>query len=158
VTWNVWEMYRVVMPGPCMPVTATQTGTVHLHDDAPGRWCRIGDRPDLHRTTELLEDNSAHKAKSAGRSTPAGGCDALTPSTSFGVSAGHYPFFRVVSRRRIQRFRRSARFLRRVRFPAAPPEKGRRDAALFLSSSVLSSTFSSDTVAPNTVQLTLVAC
>jgi hypothetical protein len=68
VAWNVREMYPVVVPGPCMPVTATKTGTVHLHDDAPRRWCRIGNRPDIHRTTELLEDNSAHEAKSAGRS------------------------------------------------------------------------------------------
>ena len=72
VTWNVWERYPVVMPGPCMPITATKTGTVHLHDDAPRRWCRIGDRPDIHRTTELLEHNCAHEAKSAGRSAETG--------------------------------------------------------------------------------------
>jgi hypothetical protein len=44
----------------------------------------------------------------------------LTPSTPFGVSAGHITSFRVVSRRPIQRFRRSRVFLERVRFPAAP--------------------------------------
>jgi Transmembrane protein of unknown function (DUF3556) len=46
------------------------------------------------------------------------------------VSAGHLAYFRVVSRREFARLRSSARFLRRVRFPAAPPVKGRRDAAL----------------------------
>ena len=34
VTWNVWEIYPVVVSGPCMPVTATKTGAVHLHDNA----------------------------------------------------------------------------------------------------------------------------
>lgn len=46
----------------------------------------------------------------------------LTPSTPFGVSAGRPALFRVVSRSRIRRFRSSAQFLQRVRFPAAPPE------------------------------------
>ena len=34
VTWNVREKYPVVVPGPCMPVAATKTGAVHLHDNA----------------------------------------------------------------------------------------------------------------------------
>ena len=36
VTWYVGKMYPVVVPGPCMPVTAAKAGTVHLHDDARG--------------------------------------------------------------------------------------------------------------------------
>ena len=47
----------------------------------------------------------------------------LMASTPFGVSAGHFTLFRVVSRSPIQRFRRSPRLLQRVRFPAAPPLK-----------------------------------
>jgi hypothetical protein len=47
---------------------------------------------------------------------------------TFRVFAGHFECFRVVSRSQIQRFRSSARFLKGVRFPAAP-QKGRRDAA-----------------------------
>jgi hypothetical protein len=42
---------------------------------------------------------------------------------TFRVSAGHFACFRVVSRSQIQRFRSSARFLKGVRFPAAPPLK-----------------------------------
>jgi hypothetical protein len=36
VTWHVGKMYPVVVPGPCMPVTAAKAATVHLHDDARG--------------------------------------------------------------------------------------------------------------------------
>jgi hypothetical protein len=54
---------------------------------------------------------------------------------TFRVFAGHFECFRVVSRSQIQRFRSSARFLKGVRFPAAP-QKGRRDAALLLWRSV----------------------
>jgi hypothetical protein len=46
----------------------------------------------------------------------------LTPSTPFGVSAGRFTSFHAVSRHQTQRFRTSADFLQRVRFPAAPPE------------------------------------
>jgi hypothetical protein len=42
---------------------------------------------------------------------------------TFGVSAGRFAYFRVVSHRRFSCFRSSARFLRLVRFPAAPPGK-----------------------------------
>jgi hypothetical protein len=61
VTGDVRECYPVVMACPCVPVTATETGGVHLDNHAPGRWRRIGDRPDVHRTTELLEDRRAHE-------------------------------------------------------------------------------------------------
>ena len=40
---------------------------------------------------------------------------------TFCVSAGRFAYFRVVSRSQIQRLRSSARFLKGVRFPAAPP-------------------------------------
>jgi hypothetical protein len=40
---------------------------------------------------------------------------------TFHVSAGRFTSFRVVSRRQIQRLRRSRGLLERVRFPAAPP-------------------------------------
>jgi len=45
--------------------------------------------------------------------------EASGASTPFGVSAGRLTSFRVVSRRQIERFRRSRCLLRRVRFPAA---------------------------------------
>jgi hypothetical protein len=51
---------------------------------------------------------------------------------AFRVSAGHFASFGVVSRRQIQRFRWSQGFLRRVRFPAAPLEGRRSDAAFFV--------------------------
>ena len=50
------------------------------------------------------------------------------------VSAGRFACFRVVSRRQNRRFCSSARFLRRVRFPAAPPGKGRADQRFSFSS------------------------
>lgn len=62
VTGDVRECYPVVMSCPCVPVTATETGRVHFDDHAPGRWRRIGDRPDVDRTTELLEHRCAHEA------------------------------------------------------------------------------------------------
>jgi hypothetical protein len=68
VTGNVWERYLVVMPGPRVPVTPTKTGSALFNDHPSRRWCRIGDGPDIHRTTELLIHHSAHKAKSARRS------------------------------------------------------------------------------------------
>jgi len=68
VTGNVWERYPVVMPGPRVPVTPTKTGSAHFNDHPSRRWCRIGDGPDNHRTTELLKYRSAHEAKSARRS------------------------------------------------------------------------------------------
>jgi hypothetical protein len=40
-----------------------------------------------------------------------------------GVSAGRFTLFRVVSRSQIQYFRSSRRFMRLVRFPAAPPRR-----------------------------------
>jgi hypothetical protein len=46
--------------------------------------------------------------------------DGADSINTFCVAAGHFTYFRVVSRRSIQSFRRSARFLGRVRFPAAP--------------------------------------
>ena len=36
VAWNVREMYPVVVPGPCMPVTATKAGTAHSTTTPPG--------------------------------------------------------------------------------------------------------------------------
>ena len=62
VTGNVGKRHPVVVPGPCVPVAATETGGVHLDDHAPWRRRRIGDRSDIHRTTELLEDHRAHEA------------------------------------------------------------------------------------------------
>ena len=62
VSWDVWERHPVVVPGPRVPVTAAETGGVHLHDHAPRRWHRVVDRADIHRTTELLEDHRAHEA------------------------------------------------------------------------------------------------
>lgn len=62
VTRDVWQSDPVVMSGPCMPVTATKTGGVHLDHYAPRRWGRIGDGTDVDRTTELLENDSAHQA------------------------------------------------------------------------------------------------
>jgi hypothetical protein len=56
-----------------MPVTATETGGVHLDDHAPRRWRRIGDRADVHRTTELLEDSRAHAAIVPRSATPGRG-------------------------------------------------------------------------------------
>jgi len=53
-------------------------------------------------------------------SGPRGGCEMSTASTPFGVSAGRFRLFHVVSRAQIQRFRRSRCFMQRVRFPAAP--------------------------------------
>ena len=44
----------------------------------------------------------------------------LMASTPFGVSAGRFRLFHVVSRAQIQRFRRSRFFMQRDRFPAAP--------------------------------------
>src|ERR1700756_5070318 len=41
---------------------------------------------------------------------------------TFRVAAGRFAYFRVVSRTEIRHFRWSARFLWRVRFPAAPPK------------------------------------
>jgi hypothetical protein len=46
----------------------------------------------------------------------------LMASTPFGVSAGRFTLFHVVSRAQIQRFGRSRCFMQRVRFPAAPPK------------------------------------
>jgi hypothetical protein len=43
---------------------------------------------------------------------------------TFHVSAGHFAYFRVVSRSEIQRFCRSAQFWCLVRFPAAPLAAG----------------------------------
>jgi hypothetical protein len=65
VTRNVGKMYAVVVTGPRMPVTSTKTGFVHLDDHACGRWRRIGDCPDVYRTTEFVEDNRSHGIKSA---------------------------------------------------------------------------------------------
>jgi alkylation response protein AidB-like acyl-CoA dehydrogenase len=45
------------------------------------------------------------------------GVDAIN---TFRVAAGHIKYFRVVWRRLIQHFSRSSRFVRLVRFPAAP--------------------------------------
>ena len=42
---------------------------------------------------------------------------------AFGVSAGRVASFRVVSRHQIHYFRSSSRFMRLVRFPAAPQQK-----------------------------------
>jgi hypothetical protein len=59
---------------------------------------------------------------------------------TFGVSAGHSASFRVVSRRQIQYFRSSRRFMRLVRFPAAPQRRcwsGPQALASFLFSSVI---------------------
>ena len=49
---------------------------------------------------------------------------------TFRVSAGRFAYFRVVSRSQIQRFRWSARFLCRVRFPAAPPRRPRSEKTI----------------------------
>ena len=62
VTGNVRKCYPVVMAGPCVPVTTAETGRVHLDDHAAGRRRRIGDRPDVHRTTELFEHRRTHEA------------------------------------------------------------------------------------------------
>jgi hypothetical protein len=50
--------------------------------------------------------------------------DGVDAINTFHVAAGHFAYFRVVSRRPIERLRRSAQFPWRVRFPAAP-QKGR---------------------------------
>jgi hypothetical protein len=60
VTGNMGKCHAVVVPGPCVPVAAAETGRVHLDDHAPWRRRRIGDRSDIDRTTELLEDDRAH--------------------------------------------------------------------------------------------------
>jgi len=53
------------------------------------------------------------------------GTDSSSMPLTFRVSAGHFACFRVVSRSQIQRFRSSAPFLRRVRFPASSTERPR---------------------------------
>jgi hypothetical protein len=50
--------------------------------------------------------------------------DGVDAINTFHIAAGHFAYFRVVSRRPIERLRRSAQFPWRVRFPAAP-QKGR---------------------------------
>jgi hypothetical protein len=76
---DVRECHPVVMPGPRVPVAATKTGGVHLEDHTPGRWRRIGDRPYVHRTTELLEDHCSHEAIVPRLSTGATLWHAVTP-------------------------------------------------------------------------------
>jgi hypothetical protein len=49
-----------------------------------------------------------------------------------GVFAGRFTLFRVVSRSQIQYFRSSRRFMRPVRFPAAPQRKMLAVAGSFL--------------------------
>jgi hypothetical protein len=61
VTRNVRERHPVVVTGPGMPVTSAEARGVHLHDHSPWRGHRIGDRPDVDRTAELLEHHGAHE-------------------------------------------------------------------------------------------------
>jgi len=49
---------------------------------------------------------------------------------TFRVSAGHFASFRVLSRRQNAHFRRSAPFMQRVRFPAAPLRRARSGPVL----------------------------
>jgi hypothetical protein len=61
------------------------------------------------------------------------GRNAVDAINGSGVSAGHFSYFRVVSRSQNQHLRRSGGFMRLVRFPAAPLKKGHRKQALLFS-------------------------
>jgi hypothetical protein len=57
----VWQWHPAVVPGPRVPVAVTKPRGVDLDDHAIRRRRRIGDRPDVDRSAELLEDDSAHE-------------------------------------------------------------------------------------------------
>jgi hypothetical protein len=59
---NVRECNAIVMTRPGMPVTAAQTRRMHPHDHPTGRRHRIGDRPNVYGSPELVEHHRAHGA------------------------------------------------------------------------------------------------
>ena len=91
----------------------------------PAKAIEVWRRYPLHRLALVITDQrgATHIRTRLGldrRPKPQSSALLLTLSTPFGVSAGHFAYFRVVSRIQIRCFRRSVRFLQRVRFPAAP--------------------------------------
>lgn len=82
VPGDVGQRHPVVVPGPGVPVTAAQSGGVHLHHDTSWRRCRIGNRSNLHRTTEPFQDHCAHDAI-----VPCTGCRQLPRAPSLGCAA-----------------------------------------------------------------------
>ena len=75
-----------------------------------------------HRTTRGVPGVFGH-GSTVVCGTDNSGVRMLMPSNIFGVSAGRFALFRVVSRSQVHYFRSSRRFMRLVRFPAAPLRK-----------------------------------
>jgi len=76
-----------------------------------------------HGLIRLLRLSSVDLASTPGDQSTTGSSVLLMPSTPVGVSAGRVASFRVVSRSQIRYLRSSRRFMRLVRFPAAPQQK-----------------------------------